>query len=101
MATYMHTVGWKLQPENMEENKKVLKQKVLALKDIIPGIVSLEVFTDSDKSGTHDACIVSIFESEAALKAYDIHPEHQKVVEFVKQVIIPGTRVAIDMSTAE
>ncbi len=101
MSSYMHTVAWKLKPENFEQNKKVLKQKLLALKDIIPGIISFEVYTDSDKTGTHDACLVSLFESEAALKAYNVHPEHQKVVEFVKEVVIPGSRVAIDMSTIE
>ncbi len=97
MANYLHTVSWKLKEENKAQNKQLIKDKLYVLKDIIPGIISLEVYTDTDGTGNCDACLHSVFESVEALKAYDTHPEHEKVREFIRGIIQPGSRVAVDI----
>ena len=34
-----------------------------------------------------DLSIIAVFEGKEGLDAYDVHPEHQKVVSFIKSVV--------------
>ena len=70
-----------------------IKQGLEALEGIIPGLLEAEVGIN-ENGGEYDAALVSSFESMEALKAYDVHPEHQKVRDFVTKVRL--SRVAID-----
>lgn len=92
-----HIVFWKLadtaEGASKLENAKKIKQGLEALAGVIPGLLEAEVGIN-ENGGEYDAALVSSFESMEALKAYDVHPEHQKVRDFVTKVRL--SRAAID-----
>ena len=69
------------------ENAEQAKQRLLALKDIIPGIVDFKVIIDVLPSGDRDIVLNTLFESEAALAVYQTHPEHVRAAAFVASVM--------------
>lgn len=88
-----HIVIWKLKENaagaGIEENKAKFKQMLLALKGTVPSLVDAEVGlkTDLAPQNNDDVVLVSTFKTWADLDAYQIHPEHQKVVAFAKEVV--------------
>jgi len=91
-----HIVMWKLiESEDKEKNIIKMKSLIEGLLGKIHGIVKLEVAT-SPISSTEplDMVLYSEFESFEDLNAYTVHPEHLKVVEFVKSVC--ATRSVVD-----
>lgn len=72
---------------NKTENIESLKLRLEALEDIIDEIKFFEVginFGNTDVS--YDLVLCSEFESKEDLYSYQKHPEHVKVVDFVKDV---------------
>ena len=94
-----HIVMWKLKTEaegnDKETNGKLMKQKLEAIANLVPGMLKLEVGFDLglDASG-YDVILYSEFENEAALAAYQQHPEHKAVFPFIGAV--REERVAVD-----
>ena len=88
-----HTVIWKLKEENKEENAKKIKIKLEALTKEIDLIKKLEVGIN-ENGGEYDAILITEFETYEALKAYDIHPKHTEVRDFIKTVV--SQRIAVD-----
>ena len=94
-----HVVLFKLKEySSAEEKKEVLNQleaKLLALKEYIPELKYVEVgkhyLIDSP---SYDLSLITHFESIADLDVYRVHPEHLKVVDFVKEVTVE--RAAVD-----
>ncbi len=86
-----HIVMWNLKEELSEEEKvlgaKRFKKDVEALKDIVSGAIEIKVTIDGIKSSTADLLLESSFESVEALKAYEVHPEHLKIVAFAKTIL--------------
>ena len=86
-----HIVAWTFHDEYSQEEKaahaKRIKQELEALTDVIDGIVALAVVASPLPASSCDAALVSIFESEDALAAYQAHPEHQKVRTFIHSVL--------------
>ena len=88
-----HIVMWNIQG-GPEEGKAAAIDRVKAafeaLRDKIPGLLHIEIGVD--RSGVDYACDVvlySEFESQAALDAYAVHPEHLRVRQAIE-----GLRVA-------
>jgi hypothetical protein len=88
-----HIVLWKLDASYSETEKSdvlnVFKAKLLALNAIIPQLKSsLSVgFNSKDApEANYDIALESTFDTIKDLDAYQIHPEHLKVVEFVKSL---------------
>ncbi len=86
-----HIVAWRFregftQEENAANVQKV-KAELEALASAIPGIVSLRVMTDALPTGNRDVMLDSVFESAAALAAYQVHPEHVRVSAYVGTVL--------------
>ena len=80
---------------NKAENIKSLKSKLEALEDIIGEIKFFEVGINFDNSdAAYDLALCSEFESKEDLYSYQKHPEHAKVVDFVKKVC--ENRVVVD-----
>jgi quinol monooxygenase YgiN len=81
-----HIVCWTLK-ENAEgrtkaENAVVMKNLLEGIKGIVPGMIHYEVglnFNTSDAA--FDVALYSEFENRDALDAYQIHPEHLRVVK--------------------
>ena len=64
-----------------------LKKMIDELSVSIPEIVSIEAGINfSTRDVAFDLVLVSDFKSESDLKAYSAHPEHQKLVEFLKNI---------------
>lgn len=95
-----HLVFFKLAEEAegnaKAENILLIKEKLEALKGVIPVIRKIEVFPNHSRASSenYDIVLDSEFDSLEDLKAYVVHPEHQKAGEFIAKVKIG--RVAID-----
>jgi hypothetical protein len=87
-----HVVMWRLKDEALgmrrPELAAELKKRLESLIGKVPNILTFEVGLNEVPADTaSDVCLVSTFEDLAGLKAYVDHPEHQKVVAFVKEVV--------------
>jgi hypothetical protein len=87
-----HIVCWKIKENaegmNQHEILVQMKQKLTALKNLVPVVKTLEVGINDpeiDKSN-FDIILIATFDSKADLKLYQSHPEHVKVGEFVVKV---------------
>lgn len=86
-----HIVMWTLKDEALGADKaanaKKMKQQLEALSGLVPVLRSIEVGIDVfAASPACDVILYSVFDTRADLDTYQAHPEHQKVVGFVKQV---------------
>jgi len=71
------------------------KQLILDLKNYIPEIIEIEVFTDIgyDKTAS-DFGLITTLKDKNDLDIYAKHPKHLEVIEFIKKIAIE--RRAID-----
>lgn len=80
-----HIILWQLKDEISEEEKITvkagIKEGLEGLKGQIPGLVSIEVITDSLASSNADLMLDSLFEDESALKNYAVHAKHVEVAD--------------------
>lgn len=94
-----HIVLFKLK-DNAEGNSKEknaarMVEMLHGLTSVIPQIRHLEAGVNAIPSdASYDVAIYSEFANEQDLSIYMKHPEHQKVVEFVKKVV--EGRVVVD-----
>ena len=93
-----HIVAWSFKDgfsvEEKNQHRAKIKAGLEALVGRIDGLVEMKVCTDPLTSSTSDMLLNSLFESEQALKAYQIHPEHKKVSAFVGEVM--ESRICLD-----
>ncbi|MFP4662379.1 MAG: Dabb family protein [Halanaerobiales bacterium] len=94
-----HIVMFKLKEKAEGRGKDVnaskMKKMIEALPEKIEELISMEVGLDINGSdAAYDIVLYSEFDNEEALNNYQVHPEHQKVLEFVKKVI--DDRVVVD-----
>ncbi|GAB6177555.1 Dabb family protein [Desulfobaculum senezii] len=87
-----HIVMWTLKDEAegapKAENAKRMKTMLEDLRGRVPGPLELEVGINIDpEGGVSDVALYTTFEDTDALAAYAVHPEHLKVVEFIKKVV--------------
>ena len=77
-----HIILWKLKEEcNNAEVKSGIKQGLEGLMGKIPGLLEIKVETQPLDSSNVDVMLYSVFESQASLKSYAVHPEHVKVAD--------------------
>lgn len=78
-----HIVMWNVRGATYYEKAmgiKRLKQSFESLRGCIPGLLRLEIGVDSSRVDyACDVVLYSEFESQAALEAYAMHPEHLRV----------------------
>ena len=78
-----HIVMWNIRgstPAEKTVNIDKLKRSFDELRSLIPGIVHMEVGVDISRVDyACDVVLYSEFESQAALDAYALHPEHLRV----------------------
>lgn len=92
-------VLWNLKEQHNGKSKVELAAemttRLLELKKHIPEIKTMEVGHNKlYPERNHDLALVSEFNSFDALETYANHPEHLKVVAFVKEIVT--SRAAID-----
>lgn len=80
-----HVILWQLKDElSVEEKVNVkngIKEGLESLKGKIPGLVEIQVNINGLESSNADLMLDSLFEDEAALKGYAVHPEHVAVAD--------------------
>lgn len=75
-------------PEEKLENGRKLKAAIEGLLGKIPELLSMEVGKNlSTKASAYDLVLTSTFDSMETLETYRVHPEHQKVVELLHEVM--------------
>jgi len=88
----VHIVFWKLVDQasngkSKQENALELKRRFEALRGAIPGLATIEVGVDvSATAESSDVALYTEFDSPAALDAYQVHPLHQEIVGFLKEI---------------
>ena len=82
-----HIVMFDFKDENREENLQKAKVMLEALLESVPSLKNMEVGINfSEEERAMDLSLYSEFDNNEGLEAYAIHPEHLKVVEFIKSV---------------
>ena len=85
-----HIVLWNLNEDIPEDEKKNvanrIKKELEAVKEEVSGVISLSVVTDGLSSSNKDIGLISVFESEEALKAYQVHPAHVAAGTYIRSV---------------
>ena len=84
----VHIVLFQFKEENKKANIIQAKQMLENLMGAVPSLRSMDVGMNfSTEERAMDLSIITAFESKEDLEAYAVHPEHLKVVEFIKTVI--------------
>ncbi len=84
-----HVVCWQLYEEaagrDCQTNASLIKAELLALRELIPEMQSVEVGINAPQahSDNYDVVLIAGFEDFSALERYQQHPEHKRFVEFV------------------
>ena len=84
----VHIVTFQFKEENKKANIIQVKQMLESLMGAVPTLRSIDVgmnFSKEDRA--MDLSIITVFESKEGLEAYAVHPEHLKVVDFIKTVV--------------
>lgn len=94
-----HIVMWNFADEaegaDKATNLRIVRDRLLGLSDLVPGIVRLEPVIPTDPfEHSYDLVLYSEFDSPAALAAYAGHPDHVAVGGFIAKV--RTARVCVD-----
>jgi hypothetical protein len=85
----VHIVLFEFRVEHKEEHMQKATEMLNALVESIPTLKSMEVGINySDKERAMDMSIITTFDTKWGLEAYATHPEHLKVVDFLKEVVV-------------
>lgn len=85
----VHIVMFKFKDENKESNIQETKRLLDALTPKIKELVFMEVGINFDTATrAFDLSLYSKFETIKDLDIYAVHPEHLKVLAFIKTVIV-------------
>jgi len=86
-----HIVFWRLNEtaygNDKQINAKILKEKLLAMKVKVEGLLNVEVgFDFSNEKDSCDVVLYCEFESREALHQYQIHPDHEAIKKWLSEV---------------
>ena len=89
-STILHLVCFKFKDSAKKSEIERIEKEFTALKDKIPGILSLEWGKNNspenlNKDFTH--CFIVTFKNEEARKVYLPHPEHMAFVSILKPIL--------------
>lgn len=82
-----HIVCWKYKDGTSKETQEKHIELLRSLPDVIPEIRSLSAGSDVlglDRS--FDTGLVVVFSNIEDMNAYSVHPQHQAVIEFGKEI---------------
>lgn len=84
----VHIVMFKFKEENKKANMIQAKQMLENLMGAVPSLKSIDVGHNTIESDrAMDLSLIAVFETKEGLDIYDAHPEHQRVVAFIKSVV--------------
>lgn len=97
-----HIVLFRMQatdPAQRASDIAAMKQRLEALRDVVPGVHRLEVAADLGAVADHwDAVLVSEHADATALGDYQANPTHREVVEWLNTVV--ADRAVVDYELA-
>ncbi|WP_058304335.1 Dabb family protein [Gorillibacterium timonense] len=80
-----HLVFFRMKDTSSEGLAKT-RDLILDLKDKIPDVLHMEVGVNVvAQSRAYDLALITKFPSLAALDAYQVHPEHLKLIEYMNE----------------
>ncbi len=83
-----HIVMFEFKDEKRDENIKKAKEMLEDLINTVPTLKSMEVGVNFSKENrAMDLSIITSFNNIEGLNEYATHPEHLKVVKFIKEVV--------------
>lgn len=92
-----HVVLFKLK-DRRDERVAEAKARLEALDGAIPSLRSLEVGTDVLHSGrSYDIAVIARFDDMAGLEAYQVHPAHLPVLDYMREAA--EASVAVDFES--
>ncbi|TBL76535.1 Dabb family protein [Paenibacillus thalictri] len=84
---FEHLCFFKCKPETGHEQIEHIKSQFLRLKGIIPGLIEvsfgINITKETQFANGYHMGLRMLFESQQAVEAYLIHPEHVKVSDYV------------------
>lgn len=85
----VHIVMFKFKEGNREKHISDAAEMLNGLMGKVPTLKSMEVGINfsTEKARAMDLSIITTFDDRAGLESYAVHPEHLKVVEFIKSVV--------------
>ena len=89
-AHIRHIVCLKFKPETISESILEIEKKFPALKQSVPGIISIEWGLNNSPEGLNKGfthCFIVTFANELARSTYLPHPAHQAFVEILKPLL--------------
>lgn len=94
-----HVVMWEFKDfaegNEKEKNIEIAAEMLLSLKDLVEEIKFLEVGKNINQSeAAYELVLITEFESSADLDQYQVHPEHEKVKDFIGKTA--AKRVLVD-----
>lgn len=82
-----HIVCWKYKAETALATREEHIARLRSLQDVVDNIISFNVGADVlHLERSFDTGLVAVYKDRAALDAYTIHPAHQAVANFGKQI---------------
>jgi hypothetical protein len=84
----VHIVLFKFKEENCLAHIAQAKEMLASLQESVPTLQSIEIGENfANEERAMDLSIVTRFASKEDLEVYASHPEHLKVVAFIKEVV--------------
>jgi hypothetical protein len=84
----VHIVLFQFHEKNKQENIQKIKMMLEALSEKIDALQSIEIGVDfSREARSYDMSLLATFETKENLAVYAAHPEHQEVLEVIKQAV--------------
>jgi len=98
-----HIVFWRLNDSaygnDKQTNAKILKEKLLAMKGKVDGLLKIEVgFDFNNEIDSCDVVLYSEFENKEALHRYQIHPDHEAIKKWLSEVRFERRVVGFEIS---
>ncbi|MBQ7781325.1 MAG: Dabb family protein [Lachnospiraceae bacterium] len=85
-----HIVLWNFNAEMTAEEKRTagakMKELLEPIKDLVPGAVEIKVVMNEMVSSNREIALIGTYETEEALKAYQVHPAHVEAGKYVRSV---------------
>ena len=93
-----HVILWRLRREHDEEDmqKKIAlcEEGFARLPEVVPGLVSMKLYTRPLATSTCDLMLDSVFEDEASYIAYKSNPDHMAVASVIRPLV--SERICMD-----
>lgn len=93
-----HVILWQLKDEyTLEEKKEIIsgiKNGLESLNGKISGLLEIKVYGNGLASSNADVMLWTVFEDEASLKGYAVHPLHVAVAD---EKVRPFTKLRVCM----